>query len=309
MITIDCVTKTQILSIFHFADNFQNNEIVEKSCKDKILCNAFFESSTRTSMSFECAMLKLGGNVIHFNSSTSSIKKGETCNDTLKTIQEFCDIIVLRHPDEKFIHSAKSICKVPIINGGNGCGEHPTQAILDLYTMQRYVDINDTFEICLVGDLKYSRTINSLVDLFLKMGIQCNITICCYHGCNPDESLIEKLNKFSFKSVNCLDNHIHKFDVIYCTRHQKERHIEQLCNISDEMCKWQINDQNINRMKQNAIILHPLPRNNEITQNVDNDCRAKYFDQVKNGIYIRMAILHTLLNPSSDNIAGADLEN
>lgn len=303
MNSIHCLLKQNIITIFDYTDQFiasgdKGKYIINKNVvdySDKILCNVFFEPSTRTSMSFETAMIKLGGSVTAFHSISSSLKKGETFEDTMKTIQEFCDIIVLRHPQIDNIYKASDICNVPIINGGNGSGEHPTQALLDLYTIRQSIDITKHIHLCFVGDIKYSRTIHSLIDILIKMDIVCDITFCSYPNCEPDFDYIQKLKIiFEEDNIHIIDNiqsNINHYDVFYCTRNQVERHQ----NASDyDILKWQINEHNLHLMKSNAIILHPLPRNDEITTNVDNNKRAKYFTQVKNGVYIRMAILHYL---------------
>lgn len=314
MESIKSLTKSQVSNIFYYTDRFKEqqknrNFIINGNIIDygnKFLCNAFFESSTRTSMSFESAMLKLGGKVISFDSTTSSLKKGESFEDTMKTIQEFCDVIVLRHPNHENIYNAQKFCKVPIINGGNGAGEHPTQALLDLYTIRENIDLTKRFHICFIGDIKYSRTIHSLVDLLIKMEINCTITFICYTNCYPEKSYIDNLKQY-FGDNNILfsydiQENIDTYDVLYCTRNQIERHEDNnhFNNNNDEfnISNWQINKCILEKMKYNAIILHPLPRNDEIHSNVDNDRRAKYFDQVKNGVYIRMAILHNIFNKS-----------
>lgn len=323
MESIKSLTKLQVSNIFYYTDRFKEqqknrNFIINGNIIDygnKFLCNAFFESSTRTSMSFENAMLKLGGKVISFDSTSSSLKKGESFDDTMKTIQEFCDIIVLRHPNQENIYKASKLCKIPIINGGNGAGEHPTQALLDLYTIRENYNINKQFHICFIGDIKYSRTIHSLLELLVKMEIKCTITFHCYSNCFPEKSYIDYLKEhFGDNNVQFTDNieeNIQKYDIFYCTRNQIERHNSynhdtnnhifnnfKNKNVDLDVSKWQINKFKLEKMKSTAIILHPLPRNNEIHVNVDNDRRAKYFDQVKNGVYIRMAILHNIFNNS-----------
>lgn len=304
MNSIHCLCKNEIQQIFNYTDEFietQGKKVVTINnvpidYSNKILCNVFFEPSTRTSMSFETAMIKLGGNVTAFHSISSSLKKGETFEDTMKTIQEFCDIIVLRHPKIENIYEASKICKTPIINGGNGSGEHPTQALLDLYTIRQYIDITKLFNICFIGDIKYSRTIHSLIDILEHLNIICDITFCCYPNCEPDEQYIQSLYKIFGKNnihfISSIETNINNYDVFYSTRNQSERH-NNSCNY--DISNWQINENNLKMMKSTAIILHPLPRNDEITITVDNDKRAKYFTQVANGVYIRMAILHFIL--------------
>ena len=323
MDSIKKLSKVQINKIIDYTTCFKTqshndayyvNDIAI-NFSNKFLCNAFFESSTRTSMSFETAMLKLGGKVINFDRATSSLKKGESFEDTIKTIQEFCDILVLRHPDIECINKASKFCKVPIINGGNGAGEHPTQALLDFYTIRENIDMDKPFHICFIGDIKYSRTIHSLIDLLIIMEIQCIITFCCYTNCYPEKTYVDRLKKHFgldniYLSLNLYDN-IQDYDVCYCTRNQSERHGDNnnLNNKNDnenengngnehdyDVLELQINKKVLSFMKSDAIILHPLPRNMEIHPDIDDDKRAKYFDQVKNGVYVRMAILYDIFN-------------
>lgn len=304
MDSVDNLTKSNLNSIFHFTHNFKKGIMPSSCCSGKVLCNAFFEPSTRTSMSFETAMLQMGGSVINFDVNTSGIKKGETFEDTLKTLQEFSDMIVLRHPEKQKIFDAIKISKIPIINGGNGDGEHPTQALLDLYTIQEYINTNKTIHICFVGDIKYSRTIHSLLKILALTEQFYEITFCCYPDCVPDLSYVNEIKRIStIKEIHVIENidiNIEKYDVFYCTRYQSERHKD--CKSDFDIAPWQINQNRVNKMKQTAIILHPLPRNNEILTEVDNDRHAKYFEQVKNGVYVRMAVIYTLLFKELDNI-------
>ena len=303
MQSINNLSKTNIDVLFNIAKQFQTNKISGKPCKDKILCNAFFEPSTRTSLSFETAMLRLGGKVINFNTDNSSLKKGESISDTLKTLQQFSDVIVLRHPDKDIIKTSQNYLDVPIINGGNGDDEHPTQALLDLFSILQSPTVSkrqmqsQAFELCVIGDIRYSRTIHSLLKIIHIYELHCNITFLCYPGCEPDELYMNEIKTmFIGKEINIIDNiedSIEKYDVIYSTRRQFERS-EENKNAEFDISKYQINTKNIQRMKPSAIVLHPLPRNQEITQEVDGNHRAKYFQQVKNGVYVRMAIIYAI---------------
>ena len=294
MISVDKMTKEDISIIFKLANEFEkeNMENIEL-CKGKILCNAFFEPSTRTSLSFDCAMKKLGGEVINFNVDKSSIKKGESLNDTMRTLEQFSNIIVLRHPEKGIVEKASNIIETPIINGGDGDGEHPTQALLDLYTILKNIKNDKKINVCIIGDIRYSRTIHSLLKIIKKYELLCNIDFLCYPGCEPDDKYLseiqEMLKDSSIKIVDNLNEEL--YDVIYSTRRQKER----LGTVDFNIEKYQINSKKLNNMKEECIIMHPLPRNNEITNDVDLDSRAKYYDQVKNGLYIRMAIICDLL--------------
>lgn len=252
--------------------------------KGFILCNCFFEPSTRTSLSFHSAMLRMGGDVITFNKSSSSIQKGESDYDTLKTIEQYCDIIVIRHPSKEFIFNYASNCSKTIINGGNGDGEHPTQALLDLYTIKSNF-INEGIKILFVGDIKHSRTIHSLENL-LSLYKNIDIDYFPYPSCEKE----------SVNNITNYDN-INKYDVVYMTRLQKERFDNSNINIDNFILTKDI----VKNMKEDAIILHPLPRNEELDVSVDDCKQAKYLDeQMKNGVLIRMAILYHHLNTTNN---------
>jgi len=319
MNSIDNLSKTNINVLFNIAKQFQTNGISSTPCKNKMLCNAFFEPSTRTALSFESAMLRLGGKVINFNPDNSSLKKGESIRDTLKTLEQFSDIMVLRHPDKDVIKSSQYYLDVPIINGGNGDDEHPSQALLDLFSILQSPSVSkaqgqaqaqaqaqtQAFELCMIGDIRYSRTIHSLLKIIQIYELHCNITFLCYPECEPDESYMNEIKTmFIGKEITIIDNiedSIEKYDVIYSTRRQLERS-EETKNADFDISKYQINAKNIEKMKSSAIILHPLPRNQEISHEVDGNHRAKYFQQVKNGVYVRMAIIYAIVFKELNNI-------
>lgn len=305
MNSINNLSKANIDVLFNIATQFQTNGVSGTPCENKMLCNAFFEPSTRTALSFESAMLRLGGKVINFNTDNSSLKKGESIRDTLKTLEQFSDVMVLRHPDKDIIKTCHHYLDVPIINGGNGDDEHPTQALLDLFTILQSPTVSKqhaqsrVFELCIIGDIRYSRTIHSLLKIIQIYDLHCNITFLCYPECEPDESYMNEIKTmFVGKEITIIDNiedGIEKYDVIYSTRRQLERS-EETKNADFDIYKYQINAKNIERMKSSAIILHPLPRNQEISHEVDENNRAKYFEQVKNGVYVRMAIIYAITN-------------
>lgn len=259
----------------------------------KILMNAFFEPSTRTSFSFECAMKRLGGEVINFTKDTSSMNKGESFEDTIRTLSYYCDIIVIRHPDVEYIKRASEISKVPIINAGNGNGEHPTQALLDLYTMyKKWKHHYKTKTILFVGDIKNSRTIHSFINLLRLYPIM-KIYFLPYEGCGPSEEMLQKISDEHDQNKDeiCLHQIVdHKlYDVVYVTRRQKER--ETHCGITD-IC---IDEEFAEKMHEDAIIMHPLPRNTELCTSVDKNPRNYYFKQMEYGVKIRMTLLYYIL--------------
>lgn len=284
LINLQNIDKEFISRIFKEANFFKSKKQFAICC-GYTLANVFFEPSTRTSLSFEVAMKKLGGHVIYFQKDYSSMKKGESIYDTLKTIESYADIIVFRHPDNNIIYSLKDKINIPIINGGNGSGEHPTQALLDLFTIHERFNIftTDPIKLLFIGDIKHSRTIHSLHYL-LKLFENISVYFYSYPGCKTD--YMDETN-----SIYNFDN-ISDFDVVYCTRIQKERFDSSNCNIQDYIIDLQI----LSKMKNSSIILHPLPRNEEINEDVDQSEKALYFKQMYNGVFVRMALIDYYLN-------------
>ena len=291
VICIDNIDLNFVKSIFKKADYYMQDNTTIPSHNDKILCNIFFEPSTRTMLSFESAMYKLNGKVINFNNNISSLKKGESINDTLKTLEHYADIFVIRHPSSKIIFEANNYMNKPIINAGNGDSEHPTQALIDAFTIHKFFNFLNTpiynkIKILFIGDIKHSRTIHSLYKLLHTFFDNIfEFHFINYHNCYDTSLMSENNTEINF------DN-IHTFDVIYCTRIQKERFISySSINYDDEIKRLQINTNILKNIKKTAIILHPLPRNNEIDILIDDDIRCKFFDQVKFGVFVRMAII------------------
>lgn len=267
----------------------------EHRVENKILMNVFFEPSTRTSFSFECAMKRLGGEVINFTKETSSINKGETYEDTIRSLSCYADIMVVRHPNKDYIKRASEVSSIPIINGGNGNGEHPTQALLDLYTMyKKWGNGFETKSVLFVGDIKNSRTIHSLVSL-MKNYPEMKIQYLAYDGCGPDESMLKQVSeehgqKLEEIEINKVENY-DLYDVIYCTRRQKERE-NGIVGEPDII----VDEEFADKLKDDAIIMHPLPRNSELCVSVDSNKRCYYFEQMKYGVEIRMSLLYYVLN-------------
>ena len=292
-------------------EEVKDEHFVSTMMQNKILVNVFFEPSTRTSLSFECAMYKLGGKVITFNQDSSSIKKGESFKDTIKTLATYGDILVLRHSDVNKIKEARSYVNIPVINAGNGNGEHPTQALLDLYTIHKHllnielkhpisnlnnnlpnIDNTDKLKVLFVGDIMNSRTIHSLFNLLIKFD-NTYIHFLPFCDCDPSVNIISKLvNKedgyqtivYSKSTVD-----LSQYDIIYATRLQKER---SNCNNDPDLI---IDKEFMKKVKNTAIVMHPLPRNEEIDPEIDNDPRCVYFEQMKYGIHVRMALLRHYL--------------
>lgn len=283
--------------IFQLADEMEKKEL-QCFLRGKILATVFYEPSTRTRFSFESAMHKLGGSVVTTESAPhfSSVTKGETLQDTIKVISEYVDVIVLRHYEEGSAKIASEASSVPIINAGDGIGEHPTQALLDLYTIKKELGKIDNLKIALIGDLLYGRTIHSLIYL-LALYKRVKIFLVSPNQLKLPEKYKDYLvqNKIEFEELTDLQKILDEIDVLYVTRIQKERFKskQEYEKVKDA---YIVDRKIVNQLKENAIIMHPLPRVNEISLEVDDDKRAAYFRQAKNGLYIRMALLRLIFN-------------
>jgi aspartate carbamoyltransferase catalytic subunit len=260
--------------------------------KNKILATLFYEPSTRTRLSFESAMKRLGGKVIGFSESgSSSVVKGETLQDTVRIAEQYADIIVIRHPNDGAARLAAESTSIPVINAGDGANQHPTQTLLDLYTIKKECTKIDGLRIGLMGDLKYGRTVHSLVYALLWYNVQ--IQLLSPEGLELpsyiENTLLEK--GVTFKKIKNLEDL--NVDVLYVTRIQKERFpdIEEYEKVKGS---YTITLDTLDYL-DNAIILHPLPRVDEISPEIDATPNAKYFEQAKNGISVRMALLAMVL--------------
>ncbi len=267
--------------IFKLAFSFRNN--YKGSLEGRTIANVFLESSTRTRLSFEIAMKKCKGDVVTIDAN-SSVRKGETIKDTLSTISRYVDLIVVRTPEDIFSDTTlleNIIC--PVINAGSGETEHPTQAIIDLYTM------GENKSVLMVGDLKHSRTAKSLIHLLSKYD---NIPYCYSPAALQLPRECADLTQDISKTE--LDKVLSEVDVVYMVRQQKERWKNNFSHL--DWTSFYITKNWLSKMKPDSMILHPLPRGEEIPEFVDKDPRAKYFEQVKNGLSIRQAIIYDLLN-------------
>lgn len=255
-----------------------------------VLTNLFYEPSTRTSSSFYSAMRRLGGSVIPINDvNFSSVSKGETLEDTIQVIAQYSDAIVLRHPEKGSVHTAAKHSKVPVINGGDGIGEHPTQALLDLYTIYKHKTLDHRqkpLEVALVGDLKHGRTVHSLLKL-LRM-YNTKIHLVSPPGFEMPDELVQTTDVRHRDLWGC----INQVDVIYMTRVQKER--IQDPHLLSQMSNYAISLEQMNLAKPDMILMHPLPRVDELPRVLDKDPRSKYFEQTGNGLIVRQAIFYSL---------------
>jgi aspartate carbamoyltransferase catalytic subunit len=262
--------------------------------KGKILATLFFEPSTRTRLSFEAAMHKLGGSAIGFaEAEIASVRKGENLADTIRTVENYADVIALRHPLEGAARLAAEFAKVPVINGGSGAEEHPTQALLDLYTiMKERVKLNG-LKIAFVGDLRYGRTVHSLAYALSLYNIE--LYLVSPESLRMRREVLQTIKeRISVSETTNLEKVIPQVDVLYVTRIQKERFPDPAEYIKVKG-SYRIDLKTLSVAKKNLIVLHPFPRVDEIAAEVDNTPYARYFQQVWNGIVVRMALLALLL--------------
>lgn len=274
-----------------------NNGESKRYMKGKMMTALFFEPSTRTSASFIAAMNKLGGSVVPITQGVeySSISKGESFEDTIVTLEQLSDVIVLRHPEMGSAKKAAEISMVPIINAGDGVGEHPSQALLDLFTIMDECDLEKDLNIALVGDLRFGRTVHSLAKLIASVLPKSRLTLVSPSMLNMPDYIMDELRRHSTRYSEVISFNPENFDVVYMTRVQKERFTD-LNEYEQVKDSYRITKDTISLMKDNAVIMHPLPRVGEIDPEIDSDPRAAYFRQVKNGLFLRMALLLSVLS-------------
>jgi aspartate carbamoyltransferase len=284
LISVKDFTREKVMYYIKKSEKYENKSNNLNASKNlKTMINLFYEPSTRTSCSFHTAMLKMGGNIIEI-SDNSSAKKGESLEDTIKTVSNYGDIIVLRHPEKGAAERAAKVATVPIINAGDGNGEHPTQALLDVYTI--YKELNkdlekDNIVVTFIGDLKNSRTVHSLIQLLNLFNVT-YVFISPPHLDLPLDMMEESLPL-------SLEEALKITDVVYVTRIQKER-IQT--GTHNPIC---LTKELLSQANKDLIIMHPLPRQEELPPEIDDDPRAVYFKQVAYGVRMRMAILDELL--------------
>ncbi|MBS4016055.1 MAG: aspartate carbamoyltransferase [Candidatus Latescibacteria bacterium] len=300
------ILKAQQFDLKVLDEIFENAKTMPEICqqggtdllKGKIMATIFYEPSTRTRLSFETAMIRLGGELISTENARefSSTAKGESLEDTTRILGGYSDLIVLRHFESGAAERAAKVSPVPIINAGDGPGQHPTQALLDLYTIKNELGKIEGISIAMVGDLAYSRTVRSLSYLLAKYsGVKIYFVapeVVKMHG---DIKNHLTNNNVPFFEETDLVKVAAEVDVIYQTRIQKERFGENLDDFEKAKDKYIIDKNILKVMKKHAIVMHPLPRVNEISVEVDEDKRAAYFRQAQNGLYIRMALLKMIL--------------
>ncbi|MEM3713372.1 MAG: aspartate carbamoyltransferase [Nitrososphaeria archaeon] len=301
IIEITDLTKDEIDYLFKLADKMETYSKSKCSLLEgKILALLFFEPSTRTKLSFEAAMIRLGGNVIGFSEpSTSSVMKGESLADTVRVVENYSDAIVIRHPLEGSAKLAADFVEIPVINAGSGALSHPTQALLDLYTIYREKGKIDGLKIAIVGDLKYGRTVHSLAYALTYYNVNLYL-ISPPQLCIRPEIIgdLKKIGNIEFSEHNELTNDIlEEIDVLYITRIQKERFLDP-SEYQKVKNTYKITFETVKKCNPQVIIMHPLPRTDELDYSVDLTPNAKYFLQTYYGLLIRMALLFAILGDS-----------
>ena len=298
IISVSQFDKTNLDYIFQVAHEM--HVLVERFgsadlLQGKILANLFYEPSTRTSSSFMAAMLRLGGQVIPINNvQYSSVTKGESLPDTVRTLESYADIIVLRHPEVGSAATAARYAAKPVINAGDGVGEHPTQALLDLFTILEELGSINGRRVAMVGDLKYGRTVHSLTKLLVNYEVEFVFVSPEILAMPEDVLATVRAGGQSVHVTNDVHEVVGDVDVLYLTRVQKERFTDmaQYDRVRDQ---YVVDEALMTKAKEKMIVMHPLPRVNEISYTVDDDPRAAYFRQMRNGMYIRMALLAAVL--------------
>jgi len=294
LVSINDFTKEEYLKLMEMAAEFEANPN-QDLLSGKVVAVLFFEPSTRTRLSFETAIQRLGGKVIGFtDAGSSSVKKGESLKDTIKTVAQYADMIVMRHPVEGSARYASEVSHVPVINAGDGANQHPTQCLLDLFSMKKTQGSLQDLHIAFVGDLKHGRTVHSNVIAMANFN-------CTYHLVSPEELKLPSAVKMHIKEKQLkyyqytdIMEAIPLADIIYMTRIQQERfsdplEYEKVKNI------YNLNKDMLKDIKKNLKVLHPLPRVNEIHTNVDDLPEAYYFEQALNGVYMRQALMCYIL--------------
>ena len=295
LISIADLDKNKIIEILKLSKLFKDG-LRKKTLDGKVIASCFFENSTRTRLSFESAVAHLGGSTIGFadSSATSLATKGESLADTFKILSCYADALIIRHPLDGSARLASEICDIPVINAGDGANQHPTQTLLDLFSIMDSQGRLEGIKLGIMGDLKFGRTVHSLVEAVKWFGMQLYF-IAPKHLRMGDEELFNlKTSGIQYSFHNSLDEVAHELDCLYLTRLQKERFVDEV--ISDT---YKVNLASLANVKPNFKILHPLPRQEELPIEIDNTPYAYYFEQAQNGLYVRQALLDILFTSGS----------
>lgn len=294
LISIYDYTPEEICHILDIAEDFEKNRL-QNLLNGRVIASLFFEPSTRTRLSFETAIQLLGGNVIGFSSTAgTSVQKGESLKDTIMMVASYADLIVMRNPIDGSARYASEVSKVPIINAGDGSNQHPTQCLLDLYSIRKTQGTLENLEITMVGDLKYGRTVHSLVQAMCNFNAKFNFV-------SPVElkmpsTVIQYIKNagLEYHEYTSLEEVIPQSDIIYMTRVQRERFPDPL-EYEKVKNAYILRNEMLENSKPNCRILHPLPRVNEIHTDVDANPKAYYFQQAQNGLFVRQALIAAIL--------------
>jgi len=294
LVSITDYSKEEIFRILDLAADFEKNPN-QNLLDNKVVATLFFEPSTRTRLSFESAISRLGGKFIGFtDASSSSVSKGESLKDTIMTVANYSDLIVMRHPIEGSARWASEVSRVPIVNAGDGANQHPTQTLLDLYSIRKTQGTLDNLNICFVGDLKYGRTVHSLLQAMAMFNTTYNF-VSPKELRIPDEyKLFLDRKGLKYFEHRELDEVLQHADVTYMTRIQRERFSDPM-EYEKTKNAYVLKNNMLEGTKENMKVLHPLPRVNEIHTNVDENEKAYYFTQALNGVYTRQAIITHIL--------------
>lgn len=294
LVSINDLSKEEMLKVLDLAGEFEKNP-GQQIMNGKVVATLFFEPSTRTRLSFESAVNRLGGRVIGFSeASSSSVSKGESLKDTILTVANYSDLIVMRHPVEGSARYASEVSPVPIINAGDGANQHPTQTLLDLYSIRKTQGTLSNLKIVMVGDLKYGRTVHSLLMAMSQFNASF-VFISPKELQMPQEyKIFLKEEGLKFEEHTDLAENIKDADIVYMTRVQRERFSDPM-DYEKVKNAYVLRNQMLVGTKPNMKVLHPLPRVNEINVDVDENSKAYYFTQALNGVYTRMAIMARIL--------------
>jgi len=292
------LTNDEILELVDLGIKMEKNpKEYADLCKGKILGSLFFEPSTRTKFSFDSAMLRLGGSLMGFtDANTTSAKKGESLGDTIKVMGSYTDIIVMRHPKEGAPKLASEYSTIPVINGGDGGHQHPTQTLTDLITITKYKKTIENHTIAFCGDLKFGRTVHSLIKTLARFNTKKFYLISPKELRLPEFIIDNIKSKYDveIEEITQLEEAMDQIDILYMTRIQKERFFNEEDYLKLKNSYILTNDK-IKNAKEDMVIMHPLPRVNEISPEIDENKRAIYFDQARLGVYVRMALIAKLL--------------
>ena len=294
LISIYDYTPEEICHILDIAEDFEKNRL-QNLLNGRVIASLFFEASTRTRLSFETAIQLLGGNVIGFSSTAgTSLQKGESLKDTIMMVASYADLIVMRNPVDGSARYASEVSKVPIINAGDGSNQHPTQCLLDLYSIRKTQGTLENLEITMVGDLKYGRTVHSLVQAMCNFNAKFNFVSPAELKMPSTVIQFIKDAGLEYHEYTSLEEVIPHSDIIYMTRVQRERFPDPL-EYEKVKNAYILRNEMLDNSKPNCRILHPLPRVNEIHTDVDANPKAYYFQQAQNGLFVRQALIAAIL--------------